>query len=218
INELDQLPFPPAALLTELETDQLPPGLFSADIPIYGVENALKALVDIAYFSRAQLHGKVIGVTGSVGKTSTCSMLARALASLNARVYSKNSGTLRGGIARTLRLAPRDADSYVFEVAMGGVDTGATLVRPDVAIVTSIGPGHLEKHRTPANVAKKKARIFKGVADGGAAVICRDAGYADILIEAANEQCLRVLTYGEHPDADIRLTQWNEPLRTAHIQ
>src|SRR5690606_32945350 len=52
----------------------------------------------------------------------------------------------------------------------------------------------------------------------GAAVICRDAGYADILIEAANEQCLRVLTYGEHPDADIRLTQWNEPLRTAHIQ
>jgi len=92
------------------------------------------------------------------------------------------------------------------------------MARPDVAIVTNIGPSHLEYHGTTRNVALKKSAIFEGVPDGGAAVICLDTEHADVLIKAAKVQQLRLFSYGEHSQASVRLLAWDCATGQAHLQ
>lgn len=198
----------PAAVITSAETEQLPRFLIEKCVPVYQVQNNRKALVDLARFARSRLQGKVIGVTGTAGKTSTSKMLTGALSALGKEVYRKNYGNLSGGISKALRSAPWGCDFYVIEMAQGTMGVSATLAAPDVAVITNIGPGHLDMNGSPLNVARKKSRIFRGVVDGGAAVICLDTEHADILITAAREQQLRVYTYGQHPQAGIRLLAW----------
>jgi len=213
------LPFTPAALLTSMPLQELARYSWARSVPVYQVQDNAKAIIDLAYYARQRFAGKVIGVTGTAGKTSTVQLLAHVLGALGHEVpHSRGNGNLPFGVAWNLCQVDWSAPFSVLELAIGSMDLNTRMAMPNVAIVTNIGPSHLEYHGTTRNVALKKSAIFRGVPDGGAAVVCLDTEHSDLLIKAAKAQQLRLYSYGEHAQATVRLVDWNPLTGLARLQ
>jgi UDP-N-acetylmuramoyl-tripeptide--D-alanyl-D-alanine ligase len=182
---------------------------FPGDAPLLVVPDVLIALRDLAASARTRMRGKVIGVTGSVGKTGTKEALRLALSKDGETHASVASYNNQWGVPLSLARCPLSAQYAVFEMGMnhsGEIAPLARLVRPHVAIITTIAPVHLEFLGSLANIADAKAEIFLGVPPDGAAVINRDIGQFAQLEERAHEAGIeRVISFGEHAQADARL-------------
>ena len=182
---------------------------FRADARLLVVHDVLTALRKLAAAARARMQGKVIGVTGSVGKTGTKEALRLALSKDGETHASVASYNNHWGVPLSLARCPSSARYAVFEMGMnhaGEIAPLARLARPDVAIITTIAPVHLEFLSSLANIADAKAEIFTGVAADGAAVINRDiAQFAQLEQRALQAGVKRVISFGEHAGADARL-------------
>ncbi len=203
----------PRGVISTHETVQLLDNSGLSEVPFYQVENNTKALMDLAYAARANFKGRVIGVTGSAGKSTTVQMLSAGLSAYDPKVYAtQHNANLPFGVAWNICQMDWSAQFGVFELAIGSMPENTRLARPDVAVITNIGPSHLEYHGNTSNIALKKSRIFMGVPQGGTAVICHDTEHVMRLIQEAQLQGLRVLTYGTHPEATLRVndqTDWD---------
>jgi UDP-N-acetylmuramoyl-tripeptide--D-alanyl-D-alanine ligase len=182
---------------------------FPSDAPLLVVPNVLAGLRDLAVAARARTKAKVIGITGSVGKTSTKEALRLALSKDGETHASVASYNNHWGVPLSLARCPASARYALFEMGMnheGEIEPLSRLVRPHVAIITTIAPVHLEYLGTLAKIADAKAEIFFGIEPGGAAVINRDIDQFAQLKRRANEAGVaRVVSFGEHADADARL-------------
>jgi UDP-N-acetylmuramoyl-tripeptide--D-alanyl-D-alanine ligase len=182
---------------------------FSSDAPLLAVDDVLEGLRDLARAARARSHAKVIGVTGSVGKTGTKEALRLALTADGETHASAASYNNHWGVPLSLSRCPASAKYAVFEIGMnhaGEIAPLTKLVRPHVAIVTAIEPVHLEYFGSLEKIADAKAEIFAGVEPGGAAVLNRDNGqYARLVAAAKAAGVARVVSFGEHAKADARL-------------
>src|SRR5215470_13491889 len=182
---------------------------FPDDAPLLVVPDVLIALRELAAAARRRMPGKVIGVTGSVGKTGTKEALRLALSKDGETHASAASYNNQWGVPLSLARCPASAQFAVFEMGMnhaGEIAPLARLVRPHVAVVTTIAPVHLEFLGSLANIADAKAEIFLGVPPDGAAVINRDIGQFSQLKERAHEAGIeRVISFGEDAQADARL-------------
>ena len=150
---------------------------FAADAPLLIVADVLEALRDLARAARARSRAKVVAVTGSVGKTSTKEALQLALAADGETHASAASYNNHWGVPLSLARLPASAKYAVFEIGMnhaGEITPLTKLVRPHVAIVTTIAPVHLEYFGSLKKIADAKAEIFLGLEPGGAAVLNRD--------------------------------------------
>src|SRR5262249_36530772 len=165
----------------------------------------------LARAARARSNAKIIGVTGSVGKTGTKEALRLALANSGETHASAASYNNHWGVPLSLARLPAGARYAVFEMGMnhaGEIEPLTRLVRPHVAIITTIAPVHLEFFRSVEAIADAKAEIFLGIERGGAAVINRDNPQFDRLAAAARHAGVeRVIAFGEHADADARLVK-----------
>jgi len=180
-----------------------------SDAPLLAVPDVLAGLRDLASAARARVQGKVIGVTGSVGKTGTKEALRLALSKDGETHASVASYNNHWGVPLSLARCPSSVRYAVLEMGMnhaGEIAPLSRLVRPDVAIVTTIAPVHLEFFGSLAKIADAKAEIFAGVPPGGAAVIYRDiAQFAQLQRRAKDAGIARVISFGEHAKADARL-------------
>ena len=187
-------------------------GEMPADAPLLVVPDVLAGLGDLAAAARARSRGKIIAVTGSVGKTSTKEALRLALSRDGETHASVASFNNHWGVPLSLARLPQHARYGVFEIGMnhaGEITPLTRLVKPDVAIVTTIAPVHLEFFGSLDAIADAKAEIFLGVAPGGAAVINRDnAQFARLKQRAGEAGVARVVTFGEHKSADARLLRY----------
>jgi UDP-N-acetylmuramoyl-tripeptide--D-alanyl-D-alanine ligase len=182
---------------------------FAADTPLLVVANVLEALRDLARAARARSKARVIGVTGSVGKTGTKEALLLALAADGETYASVASYNNHWGVPLSLARCPATAKFAVFEIGMnhaGEITPLTTLVRPHIAIVTTIEPVHLEYFGTLRKIAEAKAEIFSGVEPGGAAVLNRDnKQYAQLAAAAKAAGVSRIVSFGKNGKADARL-------------
>jgi len=182
---------------------------FAPDAPLLIVPDVLAALRNLAVAARARLPAKVIGVTGSVGKTGTKEALRLALSKDGETHASVASYNNHWGVPLSLARCPSSARYAIFEMGMnhkGEIAPLSRLVRPQVAIITTIAPVHLEFLGSLANIADAKAEIFIGVPPDGAAVINRDiAQFAQLKARAEQAGITRVISFGEHAEADARL-------------
>jgi len=182
--------------------------------PLLVVRDTLEGLRDLARAARLRNFGKRIAVTGSAGKTSTKEMLRTALAASGSVHAAQKSFNNHWGVPLTLAQLPMKADYGVFEIGMnhaGEITPLTKLVRPHVAVVTTVAPAHLEYFGTVEKIAEAKAEIFLGVAKGGAAVIPIDNAHFDLLrARAAEAGVERILTFGERKDADVRFLGYKE--------
>ena len=171
------------------------------------VEDTAAALEALGQASRQRSDATVIGVTGSVGKTSTKEALYAALdrcapGKVHRSVKSYNNHT---GVPLSLARMPRDAQFAVLEMGMNNKGEIAALtrqVRPHVAIVTAIAPAHIETLGSEEAIADAKGEIFVGLEPDGVAIIPNDSPHRDRLVKAARRYADRIITFGSG-DADI---------------
>jgi UDP-N-acetylmuramoyl-tripeptide--D-alanyl-D-alanine ligase len=182
---------------------------FGADAPLLVVPDVLDGLRDLAVAARARSAARFIGVTGSVGKTSTKEALRLALSAEGETHASAASYNNHWGVPLSLALCPASARFAVLELGMnhaGEISPLTRLVRPHVAIVTTIEPVHLEFFGSIEAIADAKAEIFQGVEPGGAAVLNRDnAQFARLQRAAKAAGVERIVPFGEHAKAEARL-------------
>ena len=178
------------------------------DAPLLIVENTDDALSGLARAARRRTRAKIAAVTGSVGKTGTKEALAIALAGQGKTAHSPGNLNNQWGLPLSLARLPADAVYGVFELGMNHAGEIAQLTRlaqPDVAIITTIAPVHLEYFTSTFEIAEAKAEIFEGMS-GGTAVLNRDNAYFPLLAgHAAGRGVGRVFGFGAHPDATARL-------------
>ncbi len=179
------------------------------DGPHILVPDTVAALDALGIASRARMSGRVVGITGSVGKTGTKEALAAALARANRgsvprSVKSYNNHT---GVPLSLARMPQDARFGVFEMGMnhaGELAQLTQLVRPHVALITWIAPAHIEYFANEEAIADAKGEIFEGLEPGGTAIIPYDSRHRDRLIAAAKPHAANIVTFGRGAGADVR--------------
>jgi UDP-N-acetylmuramoyl-tripeptide--D-alanyl-D-alanine ligase len=183
-------------------------GELTAGERLIAVDEPLRALERLAAAARRRSPARIAAVTGSVGKTSTKEALRLVLGRFGETHAAVASYNNHWGVPLTLARLPRTADFGVFEIGMnhaGEIAPLTRLVRPQVAIVTTIAPVHIEFFRSLTGITDAKGEIFLGLEPGGTAIINRDAPHADRLIAHARASAAgRVITFGEQEGADVR--------------
>ena len=164
--------------------------------PALTVAHTQRGLEDLARTARSRARAKVIAVTGSAGKTTTKEILRHAFDALGSTHVSAASYNNHWGVPLSLAALPQQADYGVFEVGMnhfGEIRALTGMVRPHIAIITTIAPAHLEFFGNEAAIADAKAEIFEGLEPGGAALIPADSPYAARLAARAAQARVAIL-------------------------
>jgi len=179
------------------------------DGPHVLVGDSLEGLVALGRASRARTHAKIVGVTGSAGKTGTKEALFHAFdrISFGAAHRSLKSYNNHVGVPLSLARMPAETRYGVFEMGMnhaGELRDLTALVRPHVAVVTTVAPAHIEYFGTEAKIAEAKAEIFEGLLEGGTAIIPYDSPHRDLLVKAAEPYAAHIVTFGFGKGADVR--------------
>lgn len=175
------------------------------------VRDTFDALNDLGRKGRDRTdHAVVIAVTGSAGKTGTKEALRAALAPSGTVHASAKSFNNHWGVPLTLSNMRRDIDYGIFEVGMnhaGEISVLTRLVRPHIAIVTTVAPVHLGFFASVDEIADAKAEIFEGLEPGGTAILNRDNPHFDRLAEAARRHGAEIVGFGENERAEARLLE-----------
>ena len=182
---------------------------FAPDAPLLVVDDVLAGLINLACASRARLGAQVIAVTGSVGKTSTKEALRRLLGAQGETHASAASFNNHWGVPLSLARCPASARFAVFEIGMnhaGEIGPLVKMVRPHVAVITTVEPVHLEFFAGIEAIADAKAEIFTGVERGGAVVLNRDnSQFARLRQNAEKFGIARIVSFGADEKSDARL-------------
>ncbi len=177
--------------------------------PMILVSDTMAALTSLGRAARDRSQARISAITGSVGKTGTKEALRLALSPQGTTHASLHSFNNHWGVPLSLAREPRDAVYAVYELGMnapGEIAELTSLVRPEVALITTIAPAHLGHFPSIDAIASAKAEIFQGLLPGGIAILDRDNPYFQALKERAlAENCGRVIGFGKAEGADAQL-------------
>ncbi len=176
--------------------------------PVFAVDDTLKAMERLGVAARARSAARIVAVTGSVGKTSAKEMLRAMLAASGATHASAASYNNHWGVPLTLARMPAEARFGVFEIGMnhpGEIRPLVRLVRPHVALITTIAPVHIEHLGSLEAIADAKSEVFVGLEPGGTVVLNAGAPQFARLLAAARARGARTLTFGASEGCDARL-------------
>ncbi len=182
------------------------------DHPHVRVGDTMAALESLGAASRARSRARIVGVTGSVGKTGTKEALFAAFDRIapgfaHRSVKSYNNHT---GVPLSLARMPAASRYGIFEMGMshaGELAALTRLVRPHVAVVTAIAPAHAAYFPDEAAIADAKGEIFEGLEPDGFAIIPHDSPHRDRLVAAARPYAGRILTFGRGEGADVHVRE-----------
>jgi UDP-N-acetylmuramoyl-tripeptide--D-alanyl-D-alanine ligase len=173
---------------------------------IFVVPDTQRALQDLAAYWRAQMPAVIIGVTGSVGKTTTKETIGTLLATRYRTLRTPGNLNNEIGLPLTLLQLKPQHERAVLEMGMynqGEIARLCEMARPKIGVVTNIGPTHLERLGTIERIAQAKAELVQALPtadEGGTAIL----NYDEPLVLAMRDQTpARVFTYGLDPKADL---------------
>ncbi len=196
---------PPPSCLITTEPDKV----LSDTIPLLKVADNTDAVLALGRYARNKMQGRVLGITGSAGKTTCVAMVADALSAWGPTCKSNNNANLPRGVAWNIASMPWDSAHIVLEMAIGRMAVSSRMVRPEVAIFTNIQPAHLTEKTTVHDVALTKSAIFIGMAPGGVAILNRDMLEWETVSQAAEAKQQNIVNYGTHPDCQYRLVEYD---------
>ena len=190
----------------------IPKGLENA--PLLVVDDVEKALWDLARFNRARAKGKLIGVTGSVGKTSTKEALKLLLSEQGSTYATEGNYNNHLGVPLSLcRFDPASAFG-IFEMGMNHPDEIrplTKLVQPHATLITNVEAVHLEFFSSVAQIADAKSEIMEGLLPEGVAIIPADSPHKDRLLAHAKKAGIKMITlFGASPEVDFALLEIKE--------
>ncbi|ODT61335.1 UDP-N-acetylmuramoyl-tripeptide--D-alanyl-D-alanine ligase [Paracoccus sp. SCN 68-21] len=182
---------------------RIPEGV-SPDAPLLIVADVLAALEDLGRAGRARMAGRVIAITGSVGKTSTKKMARVALAGQGVIHAAEASYNNHWGVPLTLARMPSDTDFAIIEIGMsnpGEIAPLSRMARPHVAMITTVAAAHLEAFGAIEGIAHEKGAIFEGLQPVGHAILPEDLPVTQILRDCADRAGAVVVGFGDHGSA-----------------
>ena len=193
-----------AAVMVDRQMPDLPP-----TAPLLRVADTLAGLRALGAAARNRSTARIVAVTGSVGKTGTKEALRLALGASGPTFASAGGLNNHWGAPLSLARMPPDTAYGVFELGMnhpGEIAELTRLVRPHVAVITTVETAHLGFFPSVEAIADAKAEIFYGLEAGGVAVLNRDnRHYARLAAAALRGGADRVIGFGAHPKATVRL-------------
>jgi len=189
------------------------------DIPVIVVEDPLLALQSLANQYRHELDLKVVGITGSNGKTTTKDIVANLL-SVKYRVH-KTQGNYNNhiGLPLTILSLPQDSEVAVLEMGMSGfgeIELLSEISQPDAAIITNIGESHLQDLGSREGIAKAKLEIVKGLKSDGLFAYYGDEPLLEDGVQTLNLK--HVETFGRSESNTIYPTKINMDNKGSHFE
>jgi UDP-N-acetylmuramoyl-tripeptide--D-alanyl-D-alanine ligase len=184
---------------------------FSLHNKVILVKDTFSSLYKLADFSRNRSAAKIIGITGSVGKTGTKEMLNLAFAT-QGKTYA-TIGNLNNHIGLPLSLAnfPKDCAYGIFEMGMnhlGEIEPLSKLAKPHLVIITNVGPVHIENFKNEEEIALAKSEIFAGLVERKIILINHDSKYFEFLKDKAHSLKIpenSILSFGENDSSNYQL-------------
>lgn len=176
--------------------------------PIIYVDDTSEALKVLAKNYRDTLDTKIIGITGSNGKTSTKDLIANIVSKKYKITKTKGNLNNQIGLPRTILDIEKDTEISVVEMgtdSFGEIEILSNIASPNIAIITNIGDSHLEILKTKENIAKEKLHILDGLAEDGVFVYNLDDPILTSEFEKLNYTG-KTITYGQNPEADYKIT------------
>jgi UDP-N-acetylmuramoyl-tripeptide--D-alanyl-D-alanine ligase len=173
---------------------------------LIAAEDPLRAMQLLATAWRRELGARVIGVTGSTGKTSTKDLLLALLSPHRRTVASRANFNTEIGLPLEILAAPAGTEVLVLEMAMRGaaqIAELAAIAEPDVGVIVSIGPVHLELLGTIEAIAAAKAELIAALPSGGTAIVPA----REPLLEPHLRADLRIVTFGDGGDVQLRRSE-----------
>lgn len=178
------------------------------DLPIVNVDDPLRALEKLGIAARERCSALRIAVTGSVGKTSTKDALKWVLKDQGLTHGSVASYNNQWGVPLTLARMPQDTRFGIFEVGMqcaGEIRPLSKMIKPHIAIITTIVEAHLQFFKEVKDIALAKAEVFEGMEPGGSVILNRDNEFFDLLSTLAKDCGLKVYGAGKNEHSDFCL-------------
>ncbi|ACT57574.1 UDP-N-acetylmuramoyl-tripeptide--D-alanyl-D-alanine ligase [Candidatus Liberibacter asiaticus] len=186
----------------------------SLSIPVFGVDDVLGALNKLAVAARLRSKATIIAITGSVGKTTTKEMLTIALSSIKKTYACIGSYNNHIGVPLTLARMPVDVDFGIFELGMshlGEIRFLTHLVRPHIAVITTIAPAHLSNFSGIEEIASAKAEIFEGLEKTGTIFLNYDDSFFELLKAKSHALGIKTIySFGKSKNADFQLRKWKQ--------
>lgn len=171
------------------------------------VDDTLAALQQLARAYRQQLGARVVGITGSNGKTTTKDMVGSVLATQYKVRKTKGNLNNHIGLPLTLLQLEEDTEAAVVEMGMSGrgeIELLSDIAKPDIAVITIIGESHLEHLGTHEEIARAKTEILSGLIEDGLFVYNGDSPLVDsVLAEMPKPQRMRTIRFGSGPGLDL---------------
>ena len=184
-------------------------GVVVADKPYIRVDDTVAALQRIGAAIRERLIDiPVVAVTGSVGKTTTREMITQALSSAKDTYHTEKNLNSQIGVPITLSRMRSDAEIAVLELGIseeGQMDVLSAMVKPDMAVVTTIGVAHIEFMKTQENIRRQKLCIVHSMKEGGTLFLNGDDELLKNAVSTENLTC-RTLFYGTQDWCDYYAT------------
>lgn len=174
------------------------------------VDDTLEALCCLGVCARARTNAKIIAVTGSVGKTGTKESLRLALSQIGETHASQKSYNNQWGVPLSLALMPASTKFGIFEVGMnhpGEITPLTRLIRPHIAIITTVEPVHIGFFKSIEGIAEAKAEIFDGLRPDGVAILNGDNAHFALLKERAEAKGARIIKFGVCRDAEVSIVK-----------
>ena len=208
-------------IICEYIPEVIKTNVINKDINFIVVKNSIDALTKLAIYNRSKIKAKVIAITGNVGKTSTRCLIANTLAH-----FFKTSSPVKNynnhiGLPYTIANTPVDAEILVLEMGMnhtGEIEHLTKIARPDIAIITTIVPVHMEFMSNIDTIVQAKAEIFKGLQNDGIVILNKENQYYDKLVEyAKNEGVRNIISIGtENGDLFIKKYSFLKNFKTKY--
>lgn len=171
------------------------------------VTDTRKAYQDLARFHRRRFSIPVIAVTGSVGKTSTRSMIAAVLSQKYRVLQTEKNFNNEIGLPKTLLQLTPEHEACVVEMGMRGLGQIAELAaiaEPDIGVVTNVGKSHIELLGAQDNIARAKSELVRALSEDGVAILNQDDSYVAAMADLCRG---KVVGYGIESNAAIRASR-----------
>jgi len=172
------------------------------------VNNVFFSLNNLAKVTREHSSAKIIGITGSVGKTTLKNLLSFSLKNYGKVYSSPHSYNNKFGVPLSLSNLKRNIDYGVFEIGMdkkGEIDTLSKLVKPEIAIITNISGAHFKNFNTLKDIAKAKAEIISNISTNGTLVLNKDSKFFNLLSTKAKKIGINIISFSIKKKSDILL-------------
>lgn len=181
------------------------------------VADTAAALMALAKWARARSAARVVGITGSVGKTSTKDLVAAAVGSARRTAANERSFNNEQGLPATILNSPDDTEVLVLEMGMRGfgeISRLCEVARPEIGVVTSVGHSHTELVGGVEGVARVKRELVEALPASGTAVLNADDHRVSAM---AGSTGASVITFGRHGDVRLSGLELDERARPSFV-